>query len=188
MKSLDRHRNYTQAFLTNSVLKMNSFDNCEPTIGDIDGPEPDSFVLLPASELKRIQILDPPTCIDKEKTRNPEEKEKFIQRFRDASDKYYQRIMKEVIKAIELAKGTTNTYRILDFKVMSEPEDVYQASTMMYGYWDDKERKFNTSMFTMNGIEMPFDRAKRELAKSGYKLTNSSDLKKSRKIFLKLSW
>lgn len=167
---------------------MSSFDSCEPTMVGTDGPEPDSFVLLPASELKRIQVLDPPVYVDKGKTKRAEEKEKFVQRFRDAADKYYQRIMKEVIKAIDIAKGTTNTYHVLDFKVMSEPEDVFQASTMMYGYWDNKEHQFDTTMFTKNEIEMPFSRAVKELAKSGYKLTNISDCKKSRKIFLKISW
>lgn len=115
-------------------------------------------------------------------------KQLLIENFREIAERFYQRIMDEASKVIEHAKETTHTYAILNPDVISEHEGGYSSTTMIYGFCDTAHHAYNTKMFTANKIEMPFYRAVKELNTYGYSLTNVSDVTKSHKIFLKLSW
>lgn len=136
--------------------------------------------IITGSETKKVQ--------EEKKVIKASNHNTSIERFRVATDRYYERILAEAVKAIENATSTSHTYAILDCNILSESEDCFNSTMMMYGFWDNKNYMYNTAVFINNHIEMPFIRAVKELESHGYRLTDVSDPKKSRKIFLKLSW
>ncbi len=113
---------------------------------------------------------------------------KFVERFRCACDKYVDILNQEVKRSIDYVKKTNKNSIILNHYIISQNVDEFSYNTMLYGFWNQQNRKFDDSIFTKNNIQRPLDRVATELAKFGYRLENISDSSKSHSIFIKLSW
>lgn len=141
--------------------------------------------ILPATELRKVQTEQ--TSVRKEE-RDKRDAE-FAEKFRVALDKYYDILMEEVAHALDFAQKTSRTHIILDDKSkITADVDEFAYTSMLYGFWDNRKHRFNDSVFEKHGLTKPLARAHEELSKLGYKLEDVSDPKRSRRLFLKLSW
>lgn len=147
-------------------------------------PKP-SGPLIPAAELKKLQAAKGGEEAGKDREAREDD---FVERFRASADAYYQRIMDEAHLAIDGAKEGTRSYAILNSGALMARQDTFSYSTMLYGFWNNEKKAFNQAIFIKNAIQMPFERARIDLRKAGYKLENVSDPSKSLKLFLKISW
>jgi hypothetical protein len=139
-------------------------------------------VLLPASELRKKQAEKSGSEV---RTGSDDD---FVDRFKLACNKYSQIILDTAKEAIHASEDTDHTYAILNYEPLMEKVDGFAHTTLMYGFWDKEKQKFSQSVFLVNSIPMPFEKAQIDLKKLGYKLTNTSDIKKSKKLFLKVAW
>ncbi len=117
-----------------------------------------------------------------------ERNQQFAKRFGAACDKYYEILLKEVARVLDESKKTTKTSAILNDSNITGDIDGFSYATLLYGFWDRNTRKFDSSVFTKNNIDLPFYRVATKLANLGYKLENISDPSKSFRLFIKLSW
>ena len=109
-------------------------------------------------------------------------------RFRNACEKYFDILVTEGQRGIEMSKSSSRTSYILSPERISQKVDGYQYSTLLYGLWNRTTRQFDSEIFAKNEVEKPFDRAVTYFANFGYKLENISDSSKSFSLFIKLSW
>lgn len=121
-------------------------------------------------------------------SRVEKDKDEFRSRFKKATDAYYETIMREVKSALEAVQDSSYTYIILNYKPLTADYEGLKYTTMLYGYWIKEKEDFDDSVFDEQGVEKPFERAKKELDALGYRLENVSDSSVSKKLFLRLSW
>jgi len=114
----------------------------------------------------------------------------FLPRFQAACDKYKQKILDTSAAALETIRQNRLTYKytMLDFKALTENTDGFAYTSMLYGFWNKDEQKFDDTIFTKNEMKKPFDAAVEELSALGYTLENVSDGSRSKRLYVKLSW
>jgi hypothetical protein len=140
--------------------------------------------MISAEELRARQTAQQ----EVKKEQRVKEQVEFGDRFKKAVDKYYDIIMSEAEKAIGEAQKSTKPFVYLDFKPLIKDVEGLAYTTVLYGFWNKKEQRFDDSKFKEFGIEKPLERASRDLDKLGYKLKDVSDPSKSYRLFIKLSW
>lgn len=140
--------------------------------------------IMSAEELRALQAEQ----IEARKERVAKEQAEFGDRFRKACDKYYEILMEEAEKAIAEAQKSTKPFVYLDFKPLVRDVDGLAYTSLLYGFWNKKEHRFDDSKFSQFKVEKPLERATKDLDKLGYKLKDVSDASKSYRLFIKLSW
>jgi hypothetical protein len=147
--------------------------------------------MISAADLRRAQEANQAARkedADRRKEEAARREEKIVERFRTACDKYVDILLEEAKKALEYAQRTNKTYIILAHQDITKPVEGFKYESLLYGFWNSKDRKFDDSIFTKNEIKRPFDRAVEQLDTFGYKLENVSDPTRSLRLFIKLSW
>ncbi len=140
--------------------------------------------IVPATEFRKTQTEEVSHIKEERDKRDAE----FLARFKEACTKYQQVIKDEVAEALDAAKRRAKTYIILDDKFISADCNGFAYTSLLYGFWDKKGHRFDDSVFAKNEIEKPFVAVQKELEALGYKLEDVSDPKRSRRLFIKLSW
>ncbi len=139
---------------------------------------------IPANEFRKVQT-ERVTLRKEDQERRDRE---FAENFKVACQKYSQTLLDECAHALKVAQGRSKPYIILDDRVITEDCDGFAYTSFLYGFWDKRNHRFNDSVFTKHSIEKPLKTAQDTLAPLGYKLEDVSDPKRSRRLFLKLSW
>jgi hypothetical protein len=142
---------------------------------------------MPASEFRKVQMEHASQKKDDREKRDRE----FTERFKAACDKYTELLLEEASIALKHAQGRFNNYIILDNKDRSpilQDCEGFAYTSFIYGRWDKRNHRFDDSVFARHSIARPLETAQKVLEEAGYKLENISDPKRSRRLFLKLSW
>lgn len=123
---------------------------------------------------------------DEQSDRGLSEKERFI----PGCNEFYKVILEEVeISLKHVSKtGRSSNFTILDHTYLMKDTWGFSYTTMMYGFWDKKTQSFDDGIFKEYRVAKPFDLAVKELARRGYKLEDVTDLTRTDRLYLKLSW
>ena len=140
--------------------------------------------IVPAAEFRKVQTEEVSHIKEERDKRDAE----FVEKFKIACAKYKQVLLDEVATALDHAKRRNKNYIILDDKYIADKCDGFAYTSLLYGFWNNKTHRFDDSAFAKNNIEKPFEAAKKELKELGYTLEDVSDPKRSRKLYIKLSW
>lgn len=108
--------------------------------------------------------------------------EEILCRFKTAVSQYESILMKECENAITIAQKNNLTYTFLDFQPLTKSYEGFYYTAVLYGLWKGE------NLFTKHSIVSPFDRVNKELERFGYHLENVSDMNKSNRLYIKLSW
>jgi hypothetical protein len=133
--------------------------------------------MISAEELRKLQ-----------KQETIRRQNEYTVNFKNATDKYYQILMDEAKKSIELAQKTSKNYIILDHIPLIRGVDGFPYTKLLYGVWDKTNCTFDPSIFEKSNTTSPFSRAVEDLDKFGYKLENVSKMTKPYHLHLKISW
>jgi hypothetical protein len=142
--------------------------------------------MIPAQQLRQLQTENDTQRAERKAQRDAE----FKPRFQAACVKYKTKLLEEVTAALEHIRSKRLNYKyiMLDYKNITTDTDGFAYSTMLYGFWNKDSKEFEDSVFATNEAEKPFDAAVKELAELGYTLDNVSDAKRSKRLYIKLSW
>ena len=140
--------------------------------------------IMPATEFRKVQTEEASQIKEARDKRDAE----FAGKFKAACEKYKQVLLDEVAEALEHAKKRSVSYIILDEKYITADCEGFVYTSLLYGFWDKKSHRFDDSAFAKHSITKPLEAAQKELESLGYKLEDVSDPKRSRRLFLKLSW
>lgn len=140
--------------------------------------------IMPATEFRKVQTEEISNIKEERKKRDVE----FAEKFKGACERYKDLLLEEVAEALQEAKKRQKNHIILDDKFITENCDGFVYTSLLYGFWNWKSHSFDDSVFTKYSIKKPLETAQSELELLGYTLEDVSDPKRSRRLFLKLSW
>lgn len=140
--------------------------------------------IMPATEFRKVQTEEISHIKEEREKREAE----FAEKFKSACDTYKEVLLNEVSIALDYAKQRNKPYIILDDKYVTLNCYGFAYTSLLYGFWDKKKNRFDESTFSKYNITKPLELVQKELESLGYTLEDVSDPKRSRRLFLKLSW
>lgn len=131
------------------------------------------FHITPASKVAEYQKSTAVTMV-----RSAESRQDFYDRLKKAVDDYYDIIINTCRISIENATKTVSTTPgiiVVDQPCLTDPIHGINTALLLYGKHLGGS-KYDSGFLHKCNLPYPFERAKKELAKFGYKLTNISDV------------
>jgi hypothetical protein len=129
--------------------------------------------IIPASKVAKHQAATAIPLL-----RSTESRQDFYDRLKKAVDEYFEVIINTCRISIENATKTVSTTPgiiIIDQPCLTEPVQGINTSLLLYGKHIGGS-KYDSGFLNKCNLPYPFERAKRELAKFGYRLSNISDV------------